>query len=220
MRQTLKINITKKDIIIPILYAIFAGITTVFIVILAKNFAERENTLKIENDYSLNIIETQYKLNKEVNDWFKRKAPNTMLTPSVIIEECINYDIDIILVLSQGLLESHYGTAGLAKKTNQVFNVGAYSGFLFSNIHSNHKFKHPDQSVKPYLKLLTDRYLVNKCENDLYNKFVDKHGKRYATTKNYEKNLRLIREEILNTTKIDSLYQIYRNMVIEHKLKK
>lgn len=219
MKQILKINITKKDIVVPILYAIFAGITTVFIVILAKSFAERGDTLKVENNYSLNIVETRYKLNKEVNDWFKRKAPNTILTPSVIIEECINYDIDIVLVLSQGLLESHYGTVGLAKKTNQVFNVGAYSGLLFSNIHSDYKFKHPDQSVKPYLKLLTDRYLVNKCEADLFNKFVDKHNKRYASTENYEKNLRLIRDEILGTTKIDSLYQSYRKLIIEHRLK-
>lgn len=180
---------------------------------------EKENILSIKNSYSLNIIETQYKLNKEVNDWFKRKAPNTILTPSVIIEECINYDIDIVLVLSQGLLESHYGTVGLAKKTNQVFNVGAYSGLLFSNIHSNYKFEHPDQSVKPYLKLLTDRYLINKCEADLFNKFTDKHNKRYASAENYEKNLRLIRDEILGTTKIDSLYQTYRNLIIEHRLK-
>jgi hypothetical protein len=202
-----------------IIYTISVSITTVFIIFLGKNFAERREILKIENNHSLNIIETQYKLNKEVNDWFERKAPNTMLTPSVVIEECINYDIDIILVLSQGLLESHYGTVGLAKKTNQVFNVGAYSGFLFDNIHSSYKFDHPDQSVKPYLKLLTDRYLVDKCEADLFNKFTDKHNKRYASAENYEKNLRLIRDEILGTTKIDSLYQTYKNLIIEHRLK-
>lgn len=219
MKHTLKSIDIKKYKIANILFYVFLGITAVFTAYTVIVLVVNEDLMDIENDYSLNIIETQYKLNKEVNDWFERKATNTMLTPSVIIEECINYDIDIVLVLSQGLLESHYGTVGVAKRTNQVFNVGAYDGLSTIEIHSNHKFKHPDQSVKPYLKLLTDRYLVNKCEADLFNKFTDKHNKRYASAENYEKNLRLIRDEILSTTKIDSLYQSYRKLIIEHKLK-
>lgn len=220
MKHTLKGISIKRYKIANIAFYVFAGIAVAFMAYTAIVLIVNDDLMDVENDYSLNIIETQYKLNKEVNDWFERKTTNTMLTPSVIIEECINYDIDIVLVLSQGLLESHYGTVGVAKRTNQVFNVGAYDGLTTCEIHDNHKFKHPDQSVKPYLKLLTDRYLVNKCEADLFNKFTDKHGKRYATAENYEKNLKLIRDEILTTTKIDSLYQSYRKLTIEHRLKK
>lgn len=147
---------------------------------------------------------------KEVDSWIKNVSSEAELSADSLVQYCYEYGVDIVLVLSQGMLESHYGTMGISKLTNQVWNVGAYDNYTFNKIHSSHKFENPNQSIKPYLNLLVNRYLVNKSPDDLYNNFVDIDNKRFASNPNYEKSLRIIREIILSETKIDSLQ-------LEHK---
>jgi len=117
-------------------------------------------------------------------------APSTCMNGLAILKACEEYDIDLFFVLAQGQLESHFGTKGMAAKTNSVFNVFAYDGHSYEKISKNGKYKHPDLSLEPYMKLLKSRYLVNgKTEKDLMIKYVDYNGKRYASNKNYEDSL-------------------------------
>ena len=117
-------------------------------------------------------------------------APSTCMNGLAILKACEEYDIDLFFVLAQGQLESHFGTKGMAAKTNSVFNVFAYDGHSYEKISKNGKYKHPDLSLEPYMKLLKSRYLVNgKTEKDLMIKYVDCNGKRYASDKNYEDSL-------------------------------
>ena len=124
---------------------------------------------------------------KEVSDYMYKMVPETKLSPDTLIDYCLKYDMDIIFVLSQGILESHLGTKGKAAKTNSVWNVGTYDDgqILYT-------YKHPNNSIEPYLKLLTRRYLVDK---DIKHLLEDKgykndDGKRFASAKNYENALR------------------------------
>lgn len=139
----------------------------------------------------------------EVDSYIKKIAPTSQLDGETVVSLCIKYDIDIIFVLAQGQAESHFGTAGTARKTNSVFNVGAYDGRSASmQIKKGFAFSHPNDSVEPYLLLLKDYYLVNKTTNDLLHCYVNKYGQRYASSLQYEYYLRKIYDNIKKTTNI------------------
>jgi hypothetical protein len=146
-------------------------------------------------------------------DRYIQKVSNrgSALSGLVLIDECLHYDIDLCFVLAQGEQESHFGTQGLARKTNSVFNVYAYDGQSYNAINAGGKYKHPNNCVAPYLSLLKRDYLVKgKTENDLLNRFVNARWQRYASAPNYEQALVNKITNIRNTTDIDSLYQALR----------
>jgi len=115
-------------------------------------------------------------------------APNSGLRALILVENCEKYGIPISFTLAQGEVESHFGTKGLAFRTNSVWNVGAYDGHSISEI--QHKFSNPNDSVIPYLALLVDNYLPSKTIEDLLENFVDINGNRYATDPHYEDKLK------------------------------
>ena len=133
---------------------------------------------------------------------------NSSLNGIVVADNCISNDIDICFVLAQGEQESHFGTQGLARKTNSVFNVYAYDHQEYHEINANGKYRHPNDCVAPYIALLKRDYLVNgKTEYDMLHKFVNKHGARYASSETYEQMLVDKITKIKNNTDIDMLYQ-------------
>lgn len=133
-------------------------------------------------------------------------SPNSALDALLLVDLCLDYDIDLCFVLAQGRLESLYGVTGIARKTNSVWNVYAYDGSEFEEINRKGKYKNPNHSIEPYLKLLKNRYLVDKTEWDLMDEFVDKDGHRYASAEDYEKKLSNIYLSIRSQTDIDNLF--------------
>jgi hypothetical protein len=163
-----------------------------------------------ECNITLKYEKTKCSLVEEVDKYIKKVAPSSALDGYVITEECINNSIDICFVLAQGEQESHFGTTGLARKTNSVFNVFAFDGLKHNEICKEGKYKHPNYSVAPYIKLLKNDYLVDgKTEYDLLepNNYVNKRGARYASSETYEKMLLDKYTKIKQNTKIDSLSQ-------------
>lgn len=130
-------------------------------------------------------------------------APNSGLRALILVEKCEKYGIPISFILRQGELESHFGTKGLAYRTNSVWNVGAYDGHSFMDI--PYKYANPNDSVEPYLQLLDSNYLQNKTVEDLLESFVDINGNRYATDKYYESRLKTIYKHIQTNYHIDEL---------------
>ena len=162
-------------------------------------------TLFMNNVYSQS-------LEIEVDNYIKSIAPTSKLSGKDIVEKCLEYNIDIAFVLAQGQIESHYGTTGTARKTNSVFNVGAYDGHSANKQNKNgFGFNNPNDSIEPYLILLTNNYLVNgKTEYDLMNNYVNYLGMRYASNNNYERMLKSIYNKIKKTTNI---YDLQYNIV-------
>lgn len=160
-----------------------------------------EHTLKY-NNAKLVLVE-------EVDNYIKSVAPQSSLDGYVIVEECLNNEIDICFVLAQGEQESHFGTTGLARRTNSVFNVYAFDGHSHEQINEKGKYKHPNYSVAPYIELLKKDYLINgKTEYDLMDsEFVNKNGARYASSETYEKMLLDKYTKIRQNTNIDALSQ-------------
>lgn len=156
-----------------------------------------KNTLKYD---SIKLV-----LVNEVNTYINSVTNSSALDGIVIVNSCIKYNIDICFVLAQAEIESHFGTKGLARKTNSVFNVFAFDGQTYNEINKNGKYAHPNNSVEPYLNLLCKEYLIDgKTEYDLLHNYINKDGKRYASDENYEKNLFDKMDKIRKSTKIDN----------------
>lgn len=140
----------------------------------------------------------------EVDNYIDKISPTSKLDGKVVVDMCLKYNIDIIFVLAQGQIESHFGTTGTARKTNSVFNVGAFDGRSSSmQIKKGFGFEHPNDSVEPYLILLSKNYLVNGISvNNLMYNYINKYGHRYASSHGYEQMLRCVYNSINKNTNI------------------
>lgn len=174
-------------------------------------------TINTKNDNETNIIEytdsVKTQLINEVDTYINTIAPSSKLDGAIVVDMCCEYNVDIAFVLAQGQIESHFGTTGTARKTNSVFNVGAYDGYSASKQRANgFGFSHPNESVEPYLILLTSKYMVNgKTINDLMVSYINYLGMRYASDTRYEYMLRSVYNKINSKTNINSLYNEYIN---------
>lgn len=151
----------------------------------------------------------------EVQIYINTIAPSSNLRGYALVEECEKYGVDICFVLSQAEIESHFGTKGIASKLNSVFNVGIYDGKTAEEIDNKYKFDYPNESIEPYLKLLNERYLVNKTEQDLMKKFVDINGNRYASNPNYENMISDKYKYITENTKIIEYHDMMKSWAIK-----
>lgn len=151
----------------------------------------------------------------EVQNYIEQVAPASNLRGYAIVEECEKYNVDICFVLAQGEIESHFGTKGIASKLNSVFNVGVYDDKTVETVNKKYKFDYANESIEPYLKLLTTKYLVNKTEEELLIKFVDVNNKRYASNPNYEAILSTKYKSISESTKIVEYYVQMKNWAIK-----
>lgn len=151
----------------------------------------------------------------EVQTYINTISPSSNLRGYALVEECEKYGVDICFALSQAEIESHFGTKGVASKLNSVFNVGIYDGKTAEEIDNKYKFDYPNESIEPYLKLLNERYLVNKTEQDLMNEFVDINGNRYASNPNYENMISDKYKYITENTKIVEYHDMMKSWAIK-----
>lgn len=153
----------------------------------------------------------RYDLAIEVENYIREIAPTATVNAYVLIDKCSEYDIDLFFVMAQGHLESHFATKGTAKRTNSIFNVGAYDGHSANKQRKNgFGFDDPTDSIEPYLKLIKNDYLVEgKTELDLMSNYVNYLGMRYASHKNYEMQLRSIYNRISSNVNLQNAYINY-----------
>lgn len=170
-----------------------------------SNFAYYQE-LEYENEY----WEVKCKVVEEVNNFIYSCAPTSNLSAIMLVNLCDEFNIDVRLPLAQGLAESHYGTKGLATKTNSVWNMGAFDGKTYHQILGIYKYSHPNESIRPYLKKLKEDYLgYEKTESDLLENFVNLSGNRYASYEHYEAELKQHMTRINSETELDSLLLRY-----------
>ena len=196
----MKIN---EKIMIPIIL----GIIVICKVVLFVRDKTVHHDFEIDQlkEYELKYWETKAQLVDEVQNYINTVAPTSNLRACILVDACEKYNIEVKFALAQGEIESHFGTKGLASKTNSVWNVGAYDDHFYSKIMGTYKYSHPNESIEPYLKLLYEKYLTNEVEEGLLRNFVDHNGNRFASDKNYEERLKYKYKYIGNNTQIDSL---------------
>lgn len=163
----------------------------------------------------LKYFEIKSQLVSEIQSYMESIAPTTNVRAYELVDLCEKYAVDIKFVLSQAEIESAFGTKGLAAKTRSIFNLGAFDNYTYDKIHHRYKYSHPNASIEPYLKLLNERYLVDKLEVDLLSNYVDKDNNRYASDDHYETKLRQKYEYIKENTNIDSLQALITHYAIK-----
>lgn len=164
----------------------------------------------------LNYLETKIQLTKEVQSYIDKVAPTSNIRGYAIVDECEKYNVDVCFVLAQAEIESHFGTKGLGSKFNNVFNVDVHDKVKGKkDMNKKYIYQYPNESIEPYLQLLTTKYLVNKLESDLLVKYVDINGSRYATDVDYEAKLRSKYNSIVDNTNIVNLQGMVRNYAIK-----
>ena len=193
---------------VAVLAVVCLIVQTVFVVrdeIEKRNISNYPFTV-MKHEAVLSYNEYKSRLVKEVKHYIDSVAPTSTLSGYAIVDMAEKYDLDIKFVLAQGQLESHFGTTGMAVKTNSVFNVGAYDGVKYDLINDKFKYKHPDFSIEPYMQLLYKNYITgSKTELDLMAKYVTKGGKRFSSNTNYERELMNLYKKIDETTDISRL---------------
>lgn len=181
------------------------------IICLLDPYVQRLSPFDTIIDKNKLIIESA--LITEVDDYISKTSPSSQLNATVLVKKCLEYDLDIIFVLAQGQIESNFGTAGIATKTNSVWNVNSYDGRSAQYIIKNKLgYIHPNHSIEPYLQLIKYKYLsTNKTEYDLMNNFISNAGYRYASSIIYEYQLKSLYNRINNTTNIKKLQNHIKN---------
>ena len=166
-----------------------------------------------EQKYVVGVREQfQDRLITEINNYITSIAPESTLDPEFLVKKCLEYDTDIIFVLSQALLESHFGTKGKAAETNSVWNVGT-----FDDGQILYRYPTADASLEPYLKLVNEKYLIevtprgDTIYKDLHHLVQDRgytnyRGARFASARGYENGMRKLMVRIDMETSI-SFYQ-------------
>lgn len=173
------------------------------------------------NDYNYQIYRSRTELAmegvrdeivSEIDNYIDSVAADSGLNGIKLFELCEKYGVDVRFAMAQGEVESHFGTKGMAAKTNIVWNVKTYDGDTLEDIKKRGAhFKHPDESIEPYLLLLVNSYFVDgKTEEDMFINFVNKDGKRYASNPKYELMVLNIYNRINNETKLKNLLKEYR----------
>lgn len=200
-------------VVIVIAIGIGTGFLTGYVINTTKPSIECEHT----RDVYVHRLESKFDASREalaveVDKYIKTVAPTSVVDALNLIDLCAEYNVDLRLALVQGHLESHFATKGTAARTYSIFNVGAFDGHSAEKQKKNgYGYKHPDYSVEPYLKLLTTDYLVDgKTELDLLNKFVNKNGKRYASSTTYESMLKDRWDKIDEVANITQAYETYK----------
>jgi hypothetical protein len=165
--------------------------------------------LSPEQMYIVNVKDKfERELVTEVKNYINKFAPDSKLDPEYLVEKCLEYETDIVFVLAQGLLESHFGTKGKATETNSVWNVGTYDNGVV-----RYRYSDPNESLEPYLKLIKEEYLIeitprgDTIFKDLAHLVRDRGytnyaGRRYASARGYENGMRKLMVEIDMETSI------------------
>lgn len=212
-----------KKIVFFIVIVIAIGIGVGFLIGYVIDTTKFSTECNHTRDVYVHRLESKFDASREalaveVDKYIKTVAPTSVVDALNLIDLCSEYNVDLRLALVQGHLESHFATKGTAARTYSIFNVGAFDGHSAEKQKKNgYGYKHPDYSVEPYLKLLTTDYLVDgKTELDLLNKFVNKNGKRYASSTTYESMLKDRWDkidEIANITQTYETYKMYKLML-------
>ena len=149
-------------------------------------------------------LELRSDLIDQVDDYIKSYAPTSKVSADSIVNICIEKHMDITLLLAQAHLESHFGTCGLAKKTNSMFNIGA-----FDNEKPRNRYSDINECIREYVSVMQSHYLNTRDVDSLIaDGFTNKNGYRYASSIDYEKAMRSLIHRVEKETNIKKIQQI------------
>ena len=205
-----KLNVIRDLAVLGLSFILCA---IVVICIISDNNAKveqyKEAVIREQTILYMEHIKTQ--IVDEIYYYLYSVAPTCEVDADILFDMCNKYNVDVRFAMAQAQVESHYATKGTAKKTKSMFNVGAYDGHSAKRqIRNGFGFDDVNDSIEPYLRLITTEYLINgKTINDLLHNYVNYRNKRYASNPRYEKMLKNVYNRINNATNLDALIVEY-----------
>lgn len=148
----------------------------------------------------------------EVHSYISSVTSYSKLSADSIVFSCLKYDFDIPFLLAAGQIESCFGTAGKAKRTNSIFNLGSHdSGRTFF------RYPNPNACIEQYINIVQSNFIRDRSINHVLRPghFKNAKGKRYASCKKYETKLKTTRNRIIKQTNIEYLQSILNDL--KHK---
>lgn len=207
--EELNESFSLNDIKSKIKKALIAGValTTVILAInkLHVDRVEKQHLIELakieaEQHKQDSIYDVKVQACKQYMEWAlgnKNLTLNdTKLKPETLVKCAMEMDMDLPFLIAAAHQESCFGVTNRAKRTNSVFSVGSYD-----NGKDYATYSDPNESVAPYIRLLKRDYMSNgKTIHDLLvpGQFVNHRGDRYASDKNYEKNIKYLRNLIIS----------------------
>lgn len=192
-----------------ILVFMFCNVGTKFHVMSVQSNVSK--TFEIEKpDLSMYPIVVRQRLHKElVNEvkvYITSMAPTSKIIADTLVNVCQRYDMDITFVLAQGLIESHFGTKGMALQTNSVFNVGTWDSKKVLC-----KYKNVNESIEPFVVLIKNDYMEKRTLTQLLRDggYKNKNGHRYASSPLYEQSLR----STISTITMETSIKMYQDVI-------
>ena len=208
LQESLNESKTFKDLMAKIKQALVAGVAA-SVLITAVN---KLNIPSAEKDQLIDTIEQNDSTETNDDDYMERvkacedymkmalgnqgfSLESTQLKPETLVSVADKNDFDLPFLMAAAHLESCFGAAPRAQRTNSVFSVGCYDSGKNAVTYAD-----PNDSVEAYVNLLNNHYLIGgKTIFDLMKpgNFVNELGKRYASNKEYEGKIRSVRNSIL-----------------------
>lgn len=176
---------------------------TIFTIEQVSDTTKQDSTVKVKQHSD----SLKAELVRQTNEYISSNFPKSKLTGEALVTVCLKHDFDICFALAQAEIESGFGTAGKAKRTNSPWNVGAWDGRSVQSMNKlGYGYSHPDQSIEPYIELVKTKYLGTKRSiDDLMNHYVSLSGHRYASAPNYERTLKKTYKNICMKTTLRDL---------------
>ena len=123
--------------------------------------------------------------------------------PSLLVENGLENDIDILFMMAQTQQETGFGNYGAGRESSRrsLFGVAI------------RKYSNYENAIVDYVKILKKNYLSKgRTEEQLMQRYVTTGGARYAADRSYEAKLSKTYQKISKQTKIKELQKTYKNM--------
>ena len=141
------------------------------------------------------------KLIEEVENYIYANFPKAHKTiPTSLVEIGLEHKIDIMFMMAQTQIETHYGTLGAGRESSRRSLFGV----------ANRKYDSYEKAISDYVSVLKKSYLTrSRTEKHLMRNYTTVSGKRYAENPNYEVDLKGAYTSINKKTRIKSLQEEY-----------
>lgn len=145
----------------------------------------------------------------EVENYVFTNFPKVNKTiPTAIVENGLEHEVDILFMMAQTQIETHYGTLGAGRETSRrsLFGVAL------------RKYESYEKAIKDYIAILKKNYLTRgRTEQHLMRRYTTTRGGRYAENPNYEVELRGAYNNIDKKTNIKLLQEKYKKINLEKR---
>lgn len=161
-----------------------------------------DSIIDINEILQLDHLVIKNQLIAEVNEYISGRTRNKAHEnlAEYIVEHALENNIDICFMMSQTLIETNFGTAGIGRESSKHSLFGVMK----------RKYSNYDEAIADYCRILKKYYLTKgRTEKDLMKKYVTSGGHRYAGNPKYEVELTSVYNKIVKSTSIIDLQKQY-----------